>query len=319
MIVVTGNIVVDLHLSGMARLPAHGGDEYKVDNVAMVPDAPVLTIGGNAGNAAYVSGTLGVPVAIFGALGDDEFGALARRWLGGRGVRMDSVKTSARATSMTAGVTDIALNRVAYHHAGANDDFSLRELPASLLSEARALLVNAYPICAGLRDTAALAATFAAARAAGVITALDIGPAIGVPVVSPEIAAALPHLDYLLCNAHELAVFSGSADLYDGIAHARSLGARCAVIKRGRLGAVIGDDAGVRDIPGIAVQARYTVGAGDSFDAGFLLGVMRGWPHDRAAQFGHAVAALVISGSSGVLGCPDFEQAKTLYERHYLS
>ena len=315
MFVVVGNLVADVFLSGMQTMPGVGGDEYLTSNVAMFPRAPVLTIGGNCGNAAYVLATLGERVGAFGATGDDDFGRMLRGWLGGRGVSIEHVKTSAASTSMTVVATDEKLNRVAYHHAGANDDFSLGEIPAALLSRARVLLVTSYPICARMRDSEALRQTLEAARAAGAITALDIGPDISERLRMAEIAAALPHLDYLLCNAHELSAFTGCDDVDAGIVQVRAAGVRCVVAKRGKAGARVGDAAGLIDVPGFAVEARFTVGAGDSFDAGFLLGVSKNWPHVECARFGNAVAALIVTGSNGVLGAPSYDKVLELIRR----
>ncbi len=315
MFVVVGNLVADVFVSGMKTLPDVGGDEYMTSNVAMFPRAPVLTIGGNCGNAAYVLATLGERVGVFGATGDDDFGRMLRGWLSGRGVAIENVKTSVASTSMTVVATDERLNRVAYHHAGANDDFSLDELPPVLLSHARVLLVTSYTICARMRDAAALRRTFETARAAGAVTALDIGPDISERLLLSEIALALPYLDYLLCNAHELSAFTGCDDVDAGIARVRAAGVACVVAKRGKAGARVGDASGLVDVPGIAVEARFTVGAGDSFDAGFLLAVSRNWTHVECARFGHAVAALVVSGSSGVLGAPSYDKVLEFIRR----
>ncbi len=305
MIWVAGNIVADMFVSGMDRLPSHAGDEYVQGNVAFFPSAPVLTIGGNAGNTAYVLGTLGAPVTLFGALGDDAFGALAREWLARADVTLSAIQVSSAATSTTVVATDTLLNRVAYHHAGANDDFSLREMPLPWLDQAKILFVTSYPICARMRDAQALAETLSAARAHGIVTALDIGPDIAAPLHIAEIAAALPHVDYLLANAHELSVLTHCLDLDVAIAAARAAGVRCVVAKRGPLGARLVDQTGARDVAGFQVEAKFTVGAGDSFNAGFLFGLTHGWPLERAARFANATAALVVSGSQGVLGCPD--------------
>ena len=253
--------------------------------------------------------------AYLDATGDDDFGRMVRGWLSGRGVAIEHVKISRASTSMTVVATDQTLNRVAYHHAGANDDFSLSEIPALLLNQARVLLVTSYTICARMRDATALRRLFETARAAGAVTALDIGPDISERLLIEEIAPALPHLDYLLCNAHELSAFTGCDDVDAGIAKVRTTGVGCVVAKRGKAGARLGDAAGLVDVPGYTVEARFTVGAGDSFDAGFLLGVSKNWTNVECARFGNAVAALVVSGSNGVLGAPSYDKVLDLIRR----
>jgi sugar/nucleoside kinase (ribokinase family) len=302
--VVAGNIVVDLFLAGMETLPNPGGDEYTPNDVALFPRAPVLTIGGNGGNTAYVLAGLGARVSLVGATGSDPFGATARGWLSRRGVRLDALKTSAAGTSLTVVATDTELNRLTFHHVGANDDFGLADAPTAMLDAARVLMVNSYPTCAKLRDAAALARAYARARERGAVTALDIGPDITTPLRIAEVESAMPMLDFLFCNAHELRVFTECADMNEGIARARDAGVRCVVAKLGAGGVRLADHSGVRDVPGFKVDAQYTVGAGDAFSAGFLYGLNEGWVLEQAARFANAVAALTVSKPGGVLDSP---------------
>ncbi len=313
--VIAGNIVVDLFLAGMETLPNAGGDEYTPNDVSIFPRAPVLTIGGNGGNTAYVLAGLGARVSLIGATGSDPFGATVRGWLGRRGVRLDALRTSTAGTSLTVVATDTKLNRLTFHHVGANDDFGLNDAPGQTLDAARVLMVNSYPTCARLRDAAALTRTFARARDRGTVTALDIGPDITTPLRIGEVANAMPVLDYLFCNAHELRVFTECAEVDDGIARVLESGARCVVVKRGARGVRLADHSGVRDVPGFEVDAQFTVGAGDSFAAGFLYALNEGHPLERVARFANAVAALMVSKPGGVLDSPGLADVEAFLAR----
>ncbi|MBI1881630.1 MAG: hypothetical protein HYR94_25920 [Chloroflexi bacterium] len=68
------------------------------------------------------------------------------------------------------------------------------------------------------------------------------------------------------------------------------------------------------DMPGFAVPAHISVGAGDSFNVGFLYGVRQGWSLEEAVRFGNAVAALVASGDRGVLGGPSLSEVETFLD-----
>jgi len=52
-----------------------------------------------------------------------------------------------------------------------------------------------------------------------------------------------------------------------------------------------------------------TVGAGDSFDAGFLYGVLNGWSLEKSLQLGCVCGALSTRSSGGTDGQPAIEQA----------
>lgn len=114
----------------------------------------------------------------------------------------------------------------------------------------------------------------------------------------------LPHVRYLLANEHELTSCAGVDDLDAACARLLGAGASTIVVKRGAAGAAVVGPAGRRDVPGYVVAARSTVGAGDSFNAGFLAAIARGEDPAEAARFGNAVAALVVAAADGVLGSP---------------
>ena len=95
-------------------------------------------------------------------------------------------------------------------------------------------------------------------------------------------------------------------------------GASCVVIKQGAEGASIwlaGGDT-ITQVPGFAVKAQFTVGAGDSFNAGFLYALQQGQDTVEAARFGNAVAALVVSAAQGALGAPSLAQVEELLAQH---
>ena len=100
-------------------------------------------------------------------------------------------------------------------------------------------------------------------------------------------------------------------------------GAGCVVIKRGAAGAVVmgrddssaGSEDGPIHVPGFAVDVQTTVGAGDSFNAGFLLAVREGASIEKAARFANAVAATVVSTRDRPLDALSREAVSRLIEK----
>jgi len=84
------------------------------------------------------------------------------------------------------------------------------------------------------------------------------------------------------------------------------------VVKRGEQGAAIFSSAESAqiEVPCFPVQAVGTVGAGDSFDAGFLYAYDRGSSPEESARFASAVAALVVSAPRGILDAPDADAVR---------
>jgi fructokinase len=72
-------------------------------------------------------------------------------------------------------------------------------------------------------------------------------------------------------------------------------GLEAVCVTRGGRGALVASDAGVVDLPGVAVTVADTVGAGDAFTAGLIGARLWGWPWDRAAELANRMGALVAS------------------------
>lgn len=63
------------------------------------------------------------------------------------------------------------------------------------------------------------------------------------------------------------------------------------------------------------VVARDTTGAGDSFRAGIVYGLLRGWGDERVVRTAAAIAALVCVSVPGVLGSPTAPQLEEFLAR----
>ena len=81
------------------------------------------------------------------------------------------------------------------------------------------------------------------------------------------------------------------------------------VIKLGADGALGVRGGQVIHIPSIPVQVVDTVGAGDSFDAGFLYGYLHNWELERALRLACACGALSTQKAGGTGGQPKLEEA----------
>lgn len=315
MFTIVGTTTADFFISGLDHIPVLGGNEFTTSNLAFCQNPMTLVLGGNGGNTAFALGRLGGGVTLCSALGQDTVGDLAAGWLAEAGVdTIGLVRTADAATSTTTVVTDDALNRISFHHPGASDHFQRSHIDEMLLARQlkpkSILLITGYTLLPRWRPEGVRALLYQA-RQAGVTTALDIGPAIGQPAAMVEIAGILPLVDYLLCNDHELSTCTREANLYTGMERIRQAGASWAVIKRGSQGVTLaGPERSPASIQAFPAQARFTVGAGDAFNAGFLYALHQGQEPVRAARFANATAALVVAGEQGILGAPTLAQVQ---------
>ncbi len=312
MFVVIGNATVDLFVSGMEHIPRFAGDEFTTDSLTFCRRPLQMVLGGNGANSAYVLASLGAPTALCTALGRDKPGEIVAGWLAERGVDLSgTLRHAEQATSTSTILMDDALNRITFHHRGASASLRFEDIPAQLLEQAEVVLLCGYTLLTAMRGEGFVRA-LTAAHAGGATTAIDIGPAIEPPAVLDELLPLLPLVDYFLTNAYELAVCTGVADPEAGAARVREAGAGTVVVKRGKEGVLVRGEGVALDVPAFPVEAQVTVGAGDSFNAGFLYSIQRGSSLEEAARFANATAALVVSAAHGVLSAPTLEQVEAL-------
>src|SRR5262249_45556999 len=103
---------------------------------------------------------------------------------------------------------------------------------------------------------------------------------------------ALPYVDYLIANQEEAAMLSGEEAPSEAARALLACGPQAVAIKRGEHGALLATRTGISEFPAYRVKVRDSTCAGDSFVAGFLLGIRRGRSLDEAMTLANAAGAL---------------------------
>jgi sugar/nucleoside kinase (ribokinase family) len=147
-----------------------------------------------------------------------------------------------------------------------------------------------------------LADVFARARAAGVTTSLDTnwdptGQWTGVREV-------LAYTDVFLPNTAELAAVTGIGDPETAAATLVAAGTMV-VVKDGANGARAWWPGGDCAVPGLAVDVVDAIGAGDSFNAGFLAGRLAGLSHERCVEMAVVAGSLSTRAAGGTAAQPE--------------
>jgi sugar/nucleoside kinase (ribokinase family) len=262
-----------------------------VDGIEIVP-------AGTACGAALVAGALGLKTAIAGAVGDDRKGRFLRAVLEEVGVATDLLETVAgSATSTTVLAVDSEGRRPAFHALGAS--FQYQITPAVLAAARQARAVHWGGVGSRNLDRGPGAELMAQAKSAGALTTCDL--------ISPnkhaldELKRLLPHVDYFLPSAVEARMLSGQEELTAAAAFFRDLGAGACVIKNGAAGSILGLADRTATLPAHAIAPVDTTSCGDSYCAGFIAALLRGFDAIEAARFATTTAALVAQGL-GTLG-----------------
>jgi sugar/nucleoside kinase (ribokinase family) len=126
------------------------------------------------------------------------------------------------------------------------------------------------------------------------------------------IAEALRYVDILMPNEREAKALSGKESL-DLALEQLSHMVPFVVVKRGALGAVVVDHGKRLEQPAVKVRPVDAVGAGDSFNAGFLHGFLRRWPMEKCLQMGNLAGAYSTTQIGGTSAFHDETSMETFF------
>jgi sugar/nucleoside kinase (ribokinase family) len=248
---------------------------------------------GTAAGAALVAGKLGMSVKLVGAVGDDMTGGFVRQGLEQVGVDVSLLRTHpGHRTSTTLLTVAADGRRSSYHMAGAG---TAAPVDNEAIAAARAARFVHYAAVGGrLSDGGPGEAFLRAAKEGGAIVTCDlIGPRA---TAAAEIRRLAPYIDYFMPSAAEATFLSGSDDLGEAAAAFLAMGAKACIIKNGRSGSLVWIDGDHHLVPAYAVRPKDTTSCGDSFCAGFIAALDRGWPPLDACRFANMTAGLVAEG-----------------------
>lgn len=293
----TGGRVIDLLVLGDCNpdlLLTVGDDAPRFGQGEAIVDAGRLQVGGSAAIAACAAARLGGATAMVGAVGDDLFGRFMLDELAARGVDAGGCPVL---PDVDTGLT-VALvrgdDRAILTAPGAIAALTADMVPRDLVSSARHVHVGSYHLVEGLRP--GLPALLAEARDAGASVSVDPqGDVTGVG--GDELRALAPLLDVLFLNEAEAAAL-GQVDC------------PLVVVKRGAAGAVARSAEGEVSARAPAVDVVDATGAGDAFDAGFIVGRLSGLAIREALALACACGALSTRALGGVAAQPSMDEAK---------
>ena len=122
------------------------------------------------------------------------------------------------------------------------------------------------------------------------------------------VEAALARADVVLPNEAELLALTRCTALEGAMQKMQKLG-RTLAVKLGERGAIAQRGDEIVQASGVPVEVADTVGAGDSFDAGFIYGHLAGWELARALRLACVCGSLSARGAGGTAAQATFEEA----------
>jgi len=299
-LLVVGDANPDVVLVGAPDRAAFGQREQLVE-------AGTLTLGGSAAILACGAARLGLRVAFVGRVGDDEAGRFALATLAARGVHTGGCKVDPSLPTAITAVLVRGADRAILTSPGCLAALTADDVDAGLVAAARHLHVSSYFLQPRLAD--GLAGLFERARADGKGTSLDTNddPA---GRWDSGLQAALAATDVLLPNEREALAIAGRTD-GDLAAAASDLAAMgpLPVIKCGDRGALAYAGGELLRTGAFVTDVADAVGAGDSFDAGFLAGWLTGRGLPGSLVLAAACGSLSTRALGGTAAQPSMAEA----------
>lgn len=179
-------------------------------------------------------------------------------------------------------------------HLGITEELATPDLVTDAIGVSRYLYIEGY-LAPSASARAAVQQAKRAASEAGTAVALTLSDPNMVEYFRAELDEMLEGgVDLLFSNEAEARLMAGTESLYDAVDYFKSL-AKQFVVTRGPQGALVFDGEAVVEIPGVAVKAIDTVGAGDMFAGAFLYGLCRGMGHAAAGALATQASAILVT------------------------
>ncbi len=267
--------------------------------------------GGDTSNFIVAAARLGASTGYITRVGGDEFGQSLLALWNQEGIDASSV------IAEPGGVTGIYFIALAengtheftyYRDGSAASRLHPRDIDPEYL--ARAKILHTSGITQAISPSAAAAADAAIALACQ--QHLTISYDANVRPKLRELSSLRATFEAVLSSVHIVFLSTEDANhLYGTVTAAEVVervlarGPQVAVLKQGEMGCLIASADGTRlHVAGWPISAVDATGAGDAFDAAFLVERARGVPLDQAGRFANAVGALTATGLGAVGAIP---------------
>jgi sugar/nucleoside kinase (ribokinase family) len=287
-VTIAGEINLDLVLDGIP-------ETMPVER-ELLASSCLVTLGSSAAILAHNCAALGVKVGFASMAARDMFGIKALDYLREQGVDLTEARNSD--SSAGSGVTVVVNHGMVRHilsYLGTSAELARHHLDLDYLCSAKHFHLSSLFLLKSLRPD--LPDLFKAIKARGLTISLDTND-------DPDdrwdgLDALLPLVDVLLPNERELLKIAQRNSVDEALA-ALAGKTKLIVVKRGAKGATVQQGLQRHDIPAVPVTPVDMIGAGDSFNAGFLNGYVRGLPPQDCAEMGNLTGAVSTLKPGGI-------------------
>jgi sugar/nucleoside kinase (ribokinase family) len=297
---VLGELNVDLIFSGDDVTP-EWNQEKLVDSFDLV-------LGSSSAITACCLAGLGRKVYFVGVVGDDQFGHYCIEQLEKKGVDTKYIKVD---DSVKTGVTlslSTKQNRALLTYMGAIPNLHLDHLPEDLYLLAEHIHFGSYYLQENIQQN--WKEILSKAKDNKITTSFDTGWDPNNLWQTTKITELLEYTDLFIPNEEEiLNIYLGSElkDIVPKLPEKRNI----VVVKRGEKGAMLIEANGqILQMDAFDVDPIDTTGAGDSFNAGLIIGYLSGKKGRKLLEFANACGAIATQRIGGASDVPTEENVE---------
>jgi len=265
----------------LSNFPARGSKvEYSTANI--LP-------GGQVASTVVACQHWGMKTRYVGKLGDDHAATLHHDAFARAGVETKIITVPGGISPQSLVLVDAGGERTVLCRRDEQLSLQPTDLRREWIADARALHVDGY-------DTPAATQAARWAREAGIPVIADLDE------LYPGVDDLIRNIDYLIVSRDFPGRLMAESDLEKALQQMqRRYGCVLTAATLGEEGVIAWDGAQFLHVPAFAVRVVDTTGAGDIFHAGFIHGLLQGWPLQRQLDFACAAAALncMAAGARG--------------------
>lgn len=303
-LLVVGELNIDLILDQLNKAPQLGKEQRA--------EEMTLTLGSSSAIFAANCSSLGASVAFSGKIGQDSFGKHVIQSLSDKGINSDYIITDENVKTGATVIFNVNGNRMMVTHPGAMEKMTINEIPSQLFNECRHLHTSAIFFQPGIKKD--LPKLFRKAKKHGMTTSMDTQ-------WDPDeewdldLEALLPELDFFLPNDQELMELTKCKSVDDALDQLKDYDTTI-VVKQGEKGATLAKKGKKKSIPAYNVSNFVdAIGAGDSFDSGFIYAFLKGKPPYECLAFGNLTAAVSTTEAGGTSAVKSYDYISKYYHK----
>ncbi len=287
-VIVIGELNADLLLNEIKDFPVIGKE--------ILADKMNLVLGSSSAIFASNLSAIGTGVAFMGSVGKDDFGSFSIECLKANNVDTSLIYIDPENGTGLTVVLNYGEDRAMVTYQGAMKTFSFDRIDTAALKTAKHLHFSSYFLQPGIAPD--VPRLFKTAKESGLTVSFDTQ-------WDPDekwdldLRGILPYVDVFLPNKKEFMALTGSDDWEKSLFELKDK-SNIIVIKDGNNGSYLFDGNKILHCePFLNTEVVDAIGAGDSFNAGFIHKFVKGLPAEECQKYANLIGAISTTAAGG--------------------